>query len=611
MIARWLSYWKPTSPGLHAVCAGRIEDYGYLADGRSGALVGRDGSVDWWCPSRFDAPSIFARLLDDDGGHWWIRPAGDFQVERSYLTNTLVLRTVFTTRDGSVAVTDALAMDSNVRGHEIGRNPPGLLLRLVEGLSGHVPMVMSYAPRFEYGRVRAHLDLRGETLVARATGTTLGMTATVPVHRQRTEASASFTVDPGQRESFSLSYSSTYHEREPMPVDVPGTLAETAEGWRSWISEHNYPGQYPELVRQNVMILGGLTYQSSGAYVAAASTSLPVRPEGHDNYDYRYVWLRDFSLAMRALYQAACSLEAERLFRWLAEAIGDVGRQPVPIMLGVEGEHDLAERQLDVLTGHLVRGPVRIGNDAWRQRQQDALGQVIDAAWVLRDSLEPMPDDVRRLLRSLAEQAAETWRLPDSGMWEARGEERHYVTSKVGCWMALDRAVRFGTVLGSAADLERWAAARDEIRAAILQQGWNPSVGAFTRAFGSDVLDASVLVLPIIGFIPAADPRMRATIERIEQELTTDGLVRRWPDESAGFVICSFWLVECLALAGERDRAAALFERLAGRANDLGLFAEQIDLRTGEQLGNFPQAFSHIGLLSAALRLTEASTPAP
>jgi GH15 family glucan-1,4-alpha-glucosidase len=510
-----------------------------------------------------------------------------------------------------VAVTDALALDPNARGHDIGRNPPGLLLRLVEGLSGHVPMVMSYTPRFEYGRVRAHLDLHDEALIARATGTTLAMTATVPVHRQPTEASASFTVDPGQRESFSLSYSSTYHEREPTPVDVPGALADTAEAWRSWISEHNFPGQYPELVRHNVMVLQGLTYQRSGAFVAAATSSLPVRPEGQDNWDYRYVWLRDLTLTLRALFLADCDIEAERLFRWLAEAIGDVGLQPIPIMLGVEGERDLTERELDVLTGHLARGPVLIGNDAWRQRQQDVLGQVADAAWVLRDRLEPMHDDVRRLLRFLAEQAIETWRLPDSGMWEARGEERHHVTSKVGCWMALDRAVRFGTPLGSAADLELWAAARDEIRAAILQHGWNPSVGAYTGTFGSDRLDASVLVLPLIEFIPATDPRMRATIERVEQELTTDGLVRRWPGDSAGFVICSFWLVECLALAGERDRAAALFERLAGRTNDLGLFAEQIDLSTGEQLGNFPQAFSHIGLLSAALRLAEVSTPPP
>ncbi|MFC6016966.1 glycoside hydrolase family 15 protein [Plantactinospora solaniradicis] len=593
------------------MCAGRIDEYGYLADGRSGALVGRDGSVDWWCPSRFDAPSVFGRLLGDDGGHWWIRPAGEYQVERSYLDDTLVLRTVFSTEEGSVAVTDALALDAEARGHDIGRSPPGLFLRLVEGLSGHVPMVMSYAPRFEYGRVRAYLEPHGETSIARATGSTLGMTATVPVQHWETEATASFTVGPGQRETFSLSHSSTYHEREPMPVDVPAVLADTVEGWRSWLATHPYTGLYPDLVRRSALILEGLTYQRSGAVVAAATTSLPVRPEGHDNYDYRYVWLRDFSLTLRVLSVAACPVEAERLFRWIAEAIGDVGIEPIPIVLGVEGERDLSERELGVLTGHVAIGPVLLGNDAWRQRQQDALGQVLDAAWLLRERLEPMPDDVRRLLRSLTEQAADTWRLPDSGIWELRGEERHHVTSKVGCWMALDRAVRFGGVLGSAGDLKRWAAVRDEIRAAVLEQGWNPRVGAITDAFGSDRLDASVLILPLVGFIDAADPRMRATIGRIDQELTTDGLVRRWPGDSAGFVICSFWLVGCLALAGERDRATALFESLTKRSNDLGLFAEQIDLDTGEHLGNLPQAFSHIGLISAAWRLTAAATGRP
>ncbi|MBF9131997.1 glycoside hydrolase family 15 protein [Plantactinospora sp. S1510] len=591
--------------------AGRVDDYGYLADGRTGALVSRDGSVDWWCPARFDAPSVFARLLGDDGGHWWIRPAGEFQVERSYLDDTLVLRTVFRTEQGSVAVTDALALDPEARGHDIGRNPPGLLLRLVEGLSGHVPMLMSYAPRFEYGRVRAYLQPHGETSISRATGSTLGMTASVPVRHEGIDASASFTVDPGRREAFSLSHSSTYHQREPMAVDVPAALADTVAGWRSWTAEHSYTGLYPQLVRRSALVLQGLTYQRSGAVVAAATTSLPVRPEGHDNYDYRYVWLRDFSLTLRVLSIAACPKESERLFRWIAEAIGEVGMDPIPIVLGVEGERDLSERELDELTGHVAVGPVLLGNDAWRQRQQDALGQVLDAAWLLRERLEPMPDDIRRLLRSLAEQAAGTWRMPDSGMWELRGEERHYVSSKVGCWMALDRAVRFGRVLADAAELARWAAVRDEIHASVLENGWNPRVGAITGAFGSDRLDASVLVMPLIGFLSAADPRMRATIDRIDRELTTDGLVRRWPDDSAGFVICSFWLVGCLALAGERDRATALFERLTERSNDLGLFAEQIDPDTGDQLGNLPQAFSHIGLISAAWRLTAAATGRP
>ncbi|WP_422774263.1 glycoside hydrolase family 15 protein [Plantactinospora sp. WMMC1484] len=586
----------------------RIEDYGYLADGRSGALVSRNGSVDWWCPTRFDAPSVFARLLDDDGGHWSIRPAGEFQVERSYLPDTLVLRTVFRTGEGTAVVTDALALGRG-RGHDIGRYPPCLLLRLVEGLAGQVPMVMSYEPRFEYGRVRAYLELRDGRVVASAAGGTLGMATTVPVDCQETLASASFTVRAGQRESFSLAHWPTYHEPEPAPPDVPAALAHTVEGWRSWAREHDYVGERADLVRRSTLVLKGLSYQPSGGVVAAATTSVPVRPEGHDNYDYRYVWLRDFSLTLRMLSVAACPTEADRLFGWLAESIGDAELTAMPIMLGVEGERDLAERELGTLAG--PGGPVLLGNDAWRQRQQDVLGQVLDAAWLLRNRLDPMPEPVRRMLRSLAERAVETWRLPDSGMWELRGEERHHLTAKMGCWIALDRAVRFGAALGEAADVARWAAVRAEIRRAILRHGWNPRVGAFTDAFGSDRLDASVLVLPLVGFISAGDPRMRASIEQIERELTVDGLVRRWPGDSAGFVICSFWLVGCLALLGEQERAAALFDRMAARTNDLGLFAEQIDLRTGAQLGNFPQALSHIGLISAAWRLTSAVTGRP
>ncbi|MEE6263491.1 glycoside hydrolase family 15 protein [Plantactinospora sonchi] len=589
------------------MCASRIDEYGLLADGRSGALVSRDGSVDWWCPARFDGPSVFARLLDNDtGGHWYIRPAGDFDVERRYLDETLVLRTVFTTGDGSVAVTDGLALDAEARGHDVGRYPPGLLLREVQGLSGSVPMVMSYAPRFEYGRVRAHLLRHGETILARATGTTLGMTASVQVECRDVDASATFTVEAGQRETFSLSYSPTYHQPEPVAADVSAALADTVEAWHSWTGQHAYPGLYGSLVRHSAMVLQGLTYQLSGAVVAAATTSVPVTPEGGQSYDYRYVWLRDFNLTLRALSIAACPNEAARLFQWMAEAIGVVGLEPIPIMVGVEGERDLSERRIDVLDGYVEAGPVLLGNDAWTQQQHDILGQIVDAAWLLRKSLDPMPDDVRRLLRDITEQAAQTWREPDAGVWEIRERVRHNLTSKVSCWLALDRAVRFGSVLGGPAELRRWAAIRDEIRTAVLRQGWNDRVGAYTGAFDSDQLDASVLSLPLIGFIPADDPRMLATVERIERELTVDGLVRRWPGEPAGFVICSFWLSQCHALAGNLDRAVDLFEGIVSRTNDLGLFAEQIDPGTGRQVGNFPQAFSHIGLISAAWRLTTA-----
>ena len=585
--------------------SGTVGDHGFLADGRSAALVSRDGSVTWWCPSRFDAPSVFARLLDPDGGHWSVAPEERFDVERGYLDDTLVLRTVFTTARGSVAVTDALALERGVRGHGIGRNSPAVLLRTVQGLSGSVPVAMSFAPRFEYGLVTATVRVRDGGVTATAGPATLTLTATVPLHPEDGDTAARFTVHEGQRESFALAYSSTYREAPEPVADVPAAVADTVEAWRSWAAAHDYRGRYRDAVRHSSLVLQGLTYQPSGAIVAAATTSLPERPGGDRNYDYRYAWLRDFALTLRALWVAACPDETNRLFDWVARSVGRVGRKPVPIMHGPEGERDLTERELRGLRGYAGSRPVVVGNDAWRQRQSDVHGELLDAAWLLRDYLDPLPEDVRHLLRSLVEQVDESWRLPDAGMWEARDRERHYLSSKVGCWVALDRAVRFGDRLGDRADVTRWAATRDELRATILRRGWCEAVGAYTGAFGSDRLDASVLIMPLWGFLPATDPRMRATIDRIARDLTEDGLVRRWDGDPAGFLLCSFWLAECLALAGEHARASGLFEGLLGRANDLGLLAEQVDPGTGEQLGNVPQAFSHMGLINAAWRLTE------
>jgi GH15 family glucan-1,4-alpha-glucosidase len=583
-----------------------IAEYGLLADGRSAALVDRKGSIDWWCPERFDAPSVFCRLLDSRGGHWSIRPTDDFEVRREYLPDSLVLRTVFTTAYGEASVTDGLVLEPGSRGHLIGRRSPGVLVRVVEGGSGTVAMTMSYYPRLEYGRRTAYLVWRDGTLVATAGPTTLTMTAPVPLTCSEVEATARFTVGPGQRRTFVLAHRPTYHDGPPAGLDVRDPLGDTVEGWRSWANLHTYPGCYPELVRHNALVLQGLTYQPSGAVVAAATTSLPERIGGDRNYDYRYAWLRDFSLTLRALWVAACPDEANRLFGWVASAVGQVDGEPVPIMFGVEGERDLTERRIETLNGYADSSPVRVGNEAWRQRQLDVLGEVMDAAWQLRDYLDPMPAEVCDLLRALADQAATSWRDPDAGMWESRDADRHYLSSKVLCWTALDRAIRFGDRLGDAADLARWAAARDEVRETILRDGWNAEVGAYTGAFGSDRLDASVLMMPLVGFLPATDERMRATIRLIEERLSHDGLIRRWDTDPATFTLCSFWLVRCLVLTGERDRATVLFERIAGTANDLGLFAEQIDPETGEQLGNFPQAFSHIGLVNAAWDLTAA-----
>ncbi|BCB74945.1 glycoside hydrolase family 15 protein [Phytohabitans flavus] len=587
--------------------AGRISDHGFLADGRTAVLVDRAASVNWWCPARFDAPSVFCRLLDSGGGHWEIRPDEDFTSERVYLDDTLVLRTVFTTRHGSVAVTDALALEPGARGHEIGLRSPGVLGRVVQGLSGEVPMRLHYKPRFEYGLVTAYLVERDGALEATAGADRLRLRGDVPMVCGEGEATATFTVPAETTLRFTLAYSPTYDGGAPAELDAEELVANAVEGWRSWAGLHDdYRGRYRDQVRRSAMVVQAMTYQPSGAVIAAPTTSLPEELGGQRNYDYRFVWVRDFSLTLQALWRAACPHEADRQFAWASRAMGRIGNEPAPIMYAVDGQHDLTERRLDHLRGYAESRPVYVGNDAWRQRQTDVLGEVLDAAWLMRHYLDPMSPEVRNLLRELADQAAMVWRRPDAGMWEARDAERHYVSSKVQCWTALDRAVRHGTRLGDSADVARWAAARDEVRDAVLTRGWNERLGAYTGAFDSENLDASVLIMPLVGFLPADDPRMRSTMRVVEQKLSHNGLLRRWDGDPAGFVICSFWLVGCLALVGEVDRAGELFEQLAARTNDLGLYAEQIDPTTGEQLGNFPQAFSHIGLINAAGQLTEA-----
>ncbi|MEV4808847.1 glycoside hydrolase family 15 protein [Micromonospora avicenniae] len=583
---------------------GRIAEHGFLADGRSAVLVDRNGSVNWWCPARFDAPSVFANLLDDDAGHWEIRPEGGFSTERAYLTDTLVLRTVFTTATGSVAVTDALALEPGARGHEVGLRSPRVLARVVRGLSGEVPLRMHYRPRFEYGRMVPQLVQQDDALVATAASARLDLRVTIPLVCDVGEAIGSFTVRAGETQRFTLAYAPAYDAGPPAVLDAEQVIDDAATGWRSWMRMHDYRGLHRDQVRRSALVVQGMTYRPSGAVVAAPTMSLPEELGGERNYDYRYAWVRDFSFTLEALWRVTCVDELKLHIGWLIRSMG-MNEGIVPIMYGVEGERDLTEHHLDHLAGYAGSHPVMVGNDAWRQRQNDVLGEPLSASWLMRDHLDPMPPGIRQLLRAITERAARDWHLPDAGMWEARDAERHYVSSKVQCWTALDRAVRFGSHLGSEAEIAGWAAARDEVRQAVLSQGWSDRLQAFTGAFDSEELDASVLLMPLVGFLPADDRRMRSTIRKIEERLSENGLLRRWEGDPAGFVICSFWMVSCLALAGERDRAGQLFEQLAGRVNDLGLLAEQIDPQSGEALGNFPQAFSHIGLINAAGDLTD------
>ncbi len=584
-----------------------IGDYGFVSDCRSAALIDRAGSVDWWCVPRFDSPSVFGRLLGPDAGHWSLHPSAAFDSTRNYVPDSLVLRTVFTTAGGEVTVLDALGLEPGARGHEIGLRSPHVLLRRVEGSKGAVELTTEFTPRMEYGLTVPNVLRSEDGVVARGGPVALSLSGGITLSPEAGCARGRFTVHAGEQVDFRLAFmpssATTTEEHER------ATLEDTIAGWESWAQLHDgYQGRHRDAVRRSSLVLQGLTYQPTGAVVAAATTSLPEKVGADLNFDYRYAWLRDLSLTIRSLWIAACPDEANRLFRWIADAGGHLADgERVQIMYGVEGERNLAEHELDHLPGFRDSRPVRIGNAAWDQEQLDVLGEVLDAVEQLREQLGELDEPTRELLVTLANRAAATWREPDAGMWEARDERRQYVSSKVMCWVALDRAVRLAPLLGDGVELERWEEARERVRVAVLTKAWSERAGAYTGAFGSDDLDASVLLLPLVRFLPAREERMWATIEAVERELGDIGLVRRWPDDPMGFLICTYWLVECLALGGELARAEEWFARATSYANDLGLLAEEADPDRMELLGNYPQAFSHVGFINAAWRLTEAA----
>jgi GH15 family glucan-1,4-alpha-glucosidase len=609
------------APAGEARGAQPIPDYGLLADSNSAALVARDGSIDWLCLPRFDSPSVFGRILDPAAGHWSIRPAGAFTSERRYLPGTLVLETTFTTDTGIVRVVDALLFADGQRGHDLGLDSPHELVRSVEGVSGEVELVFELAPRTEYGLVRPLF--RRENDGGRTFGgpNRIAVRAGVPVEIGDTTMRATFTVGAGDRVGFSCRWTPTEALEPPPPTapgDVAARIADTVETWRSWEAEHSvYEGPHQEVVRFSARVLMGLTYRPTGAIVAAPTTSLPETVGGERNWDYRYSWIRDASLTLEALYIGSCPDEAADFVSFMTSSAG--GGSSLQIMYGIGGEHDLSERELPHLGGWRDSRPVRVGNGAWGQTQLDVYGELLNAIYLYRERLDDhlMHPEIQEFVAFLADAAAARWSEKDAGMWEMRGEPRHHLSSKVLCWVALDRAVVLAPALGRFAKKEEWVAARDEVRDAILTRGWSDERQAYAQSFGSDELDAAQLLMPVYGFLPATDERMLSTIEAIARDLTDDGLVLRYRNEEGlnadgltgeegTFVICSFWLVSCLAKAGEVERAERLFGQLAGYANDLGLLAEEIDTATGEQLGNFPQAFSHIGLITAANEIDKA-----
>ncbi|WP_052091418.1 glycoside hydrolase family 15 protein [Modestobacter caceresii] len=586
-----------------------LADYGFLSDCASAALISSGGSVDWWCLPRFDSPSVFGRLLDPAAGHWLLAPKDEYTAERDYVEDTLVLRTVFRTESGAVAITDALSLQPGARGHDIGLRSPHALLRRVEGLEGAVTLQTTVSPRFEYGLTVPRWSGDRGSWSAHVGPVALRLTTPVDLHAHGGDLRGGFRVGAGERVGFRLAFTPPYEDDGGPGAEPADAIEDTVAGWRSWSELHRgYQGRHVTQVRRSALVLQGLTYQRTGAVVAAATTSLPEELGGSLNWDYRFAWLRDVSLTLQALWVAACPHEANRFFDWLTAAVGQVGDAPLQIMYGVEGERDLTEHTLDHLAGYRDSRPVRVGNDAWKQRQLDVLGEILFAAHLLREQVTPFSEATQDLLVTLADQAARDWQQPDAGMWESRDQPRDYTSSKVMCWVALDRAIALADDLGDRARPDEWKRARGEVRETVLEQAWSESAGAYAGAFGSDSLDASVLMMPLVGFLPADDPRMLSTIEAVRDRLTDGWLVRRWDGDIAGFLICSFWLVECLALAGKVDEAETWFDHLLDLGNDLGLFAEEVDPASGEQLGNYPQAFSHVGLVNAAWRLTQCTS---
>ena len=490
-----------------------IADYGLLADCNSAALVDRDGSVDWLCLPRYDSDAIFSRILDPDAGHWSIRPVGSYSTERRYLPGTLVLETTFTTDTGTVKLLDAMSFASGQRGHELGFDAPHELVRGVEGVSGEVELRMELAPRPQYGLIRPLVRL--EDGGARTFGAgRLGVSSSVPLEvDDESTMRASFTVAEGDRVDFALRWAAAEQKEPPSPTppdQVFERIDNTAAAWRSWEAEHDvYEGRRKELVRLSSRVLKGLTYRPTGAIVAAPTTSLPETPGGERNWDYRFSWIRDSSLTIEALYIGACSDEVEEFVSFMTSSAGGrAGEGSLQIMYGIGGEHDLSERELPHLRGWRDSTPVRVGNGAWDQVQLDVYGELLNSLWLYHEKLGDLHLEIQQFVADLADTAARRWKETDSGMWEMRGESRHHLSSKVLCWVALDRAVKLEEKLGDHAKTGEWAAARDEIRDAVLERGWSEKRQAFAQSFDSDELDAAQLLMPILGFLPATDERM-------------------------------------------------------------------------------------------------------
>lgn len=606
-----------------------ISDYGVIGNLRTAALISRDGSLDWLCLPHFDSPSLFGALLDaEKGGSFRITPSIPFTTVQSYEPFTNVLVTRFITASGGAELVDFMPPYTEP-GARKGRYHPELY-RGVRGLWGEVPFRMVCEPRPDYGRVRPELELTDRGAIIRGGGISAALALEVPLQGGDAGVVTEFPVPHGIARWMVLRYCA--HAACDADLLAPGEYRaeekyrRTLDFWRRWVDQCRYRGRWREAVTRSALVIKLLTFGPTGALVAAATTSLPERIGGSLNWDYRYCWLRDAALALNALLRLGYTEEAQAFFRWL-EARSLEAPRGVQVLYGIDGRHELSEKSLTHLDGYRGSRPVRIGNAAQTQLQLDVYGAVLSAFALLAQQGKKLRRKIWVALRGLADTLCEQWQEPDSGIWEQRGPRRHYVHSKLMAWVALDRAIGLLDPLGQGVGfftsarqglrallkrerppVERWMEVKEAIARDLLVNGWNPARGAFTQSYGSDRLDASLLPLPLCQFLPAEDERVQSTVDLIKKELAIDGLVCRYRNGESGggtgaFALCSFWLVDALAAIGRRAEATRIFEATLARANHLGLYSEEIDPISGEFLGNFPQALTHLGLIGSALIL--------
>jgi GH15 family glucan-1,4-alpha-glucosidase len=587
-----------------------LEDYGLIGDLQAAALVGRNGAIDWLCLPRFDSASCFSALLGEERhGRWLLAPAGGVRAtSRRYRPGTLVLETEFEGSEGAVRVIDFMPR----RG-----NGPPRVMRIVEGVRGRVPMRMELSLRPDYGSTRPWVERASDGAVATAGPDEFRVSTPLPLQVDDGTISADFLVVEGARERMTLTWHLSYEEA-PAVEDADSALARTEAWWREWSGRCQYEGPYREQVLTSLIALKAMTSETTGAVIAAPTTSLPEEIGGVRNWDYRYCWLRDSVLALEALLDAGYTDEAVA-FRDFLLRVGTGDPTTIQIMYGIGGERRLTEFELPDLPGYEGSRPVRIGNAASEQFQLDVYGEVAAVMFVGAERLGRVEERLWPRWRGIVEYVETIWRRPDDGIWEARGPQRHYTYSKVMAWVVFDRAVRTAERFQLEAPIDRWKQVRDEIHAEVCERGYDPERRTFTQYYGSKELDASVLNIPLVGFLPGTDERVTGTIDAVWRELGRDGFVSRYStaetdDGLAGdegqFLACSFWLVNALARNGRVDEARALFERLVGLSNDLGLLAEEYDVAHRRQVGNFPQAFSHLTLILAARAISMAESAA-